>query len=143
VLVCTALTLTACSSTSDAPSSTATLATPSSVEDTPEVTGTVVVTVDCGDEGVADVKVMNRATKLADALVGRNPRTQAAGGRPIFSEHYEGQAGSLEALLIVTTSPTYGSCKTTLTNYQTGELIAQRESTGQVILEVAARPSLR
>jgi hypothetical protein len=99
----------------------------------PTVTGShasVVVLVDCGDDGVANVNVEYGTAPPQTVLVGKNPTTLGAGGLATFSSNYGTAPGYGDANLTVTTSPTRGTCKTTLTNYDTGNVIAERETAG-------------
>jgi hypothetical protein len=65
----------------------------SSEADAPIVTGSngkspeVVVLVDCGEDGVAGVRVKYGLTD-DDVLIGRNPITRSAGGLKTFSSNY-------------------------------------------------------
>jgi hypothetical protein len=90
--------------------------------------------VDCGDDGVANVKVTYG--KVVDKeLIGRNPTTLANGGQETFDKTY-GVSGfdPNQYTLTATTKPTRGTCKTTLTDYELGTIIAERESAGQAVL---------
>jgi hypothetical protein len=112
----------------------------SSEDAVPTVAGSnasVVVLVDCGDDGVASVHVKYGLTDN-QALIGRNAATLRAGGSKTFSSKY-GVSGSDGADLVVTTSPTAGTCKTTLTDYNTGKVIAERETAGKVTLKVVIK----
>ncbi|GAF47202.1 hypothetical protein [Rhodococcus wratislaviensis] len=106
----------------------------------PTVSGSdasVVVQVDCGDDGVASVKVSygGNSSDGGGVLVGRNPTTQAAGGLATFSRQYGTDVGFDDATLSVTTSPTTGTCTTTLTDYNSGEVLSQRETAGRAVVE--------
>jgi hypothetical protein len=95
----------------------------------------VVVLVDCGDDGVANVNVAYGTAPASTVLVGRNPTTLAAGGVETFSSNYGTRPGFDDANLTVTTSPTRGTCKTTLTDYNSGDIIGERETAGKVTLK--------
>ena len=120
-----ALALTACSSQSSAA--------------IPVVTGphgeaNVVVLVDCGEDGVANVHVEYGTGPDRDVLIGRNSTTRSVGGLETFSSNYGTDPSFGDANLTVTTSPTRGTCKTTLTDYNSGDIIAERETAGKVTL---------
>ena len=103
----------------------------------PVVTGpdaSIVVLVDCGDDGVAGVHVKYGTGPDSDVLIGRNPTTRSVGGLDTFSSNYGTEPGFDDATLTVTTSPTRGTCKTTLTDYNSGDVIAERETAGKVTL---------
>lgn len=137
VALSAAISLCSCSSTPG--SGTAKSSTPTSGNATPTVTdpnASVVAQVDCGEDGVANVRVTYGTAPPEEVLVGRNSTTLANGGIKTFSSHYGTAAGYEDATLAVTTSPTTGTCKTTLTDYNSGNLIAQRESAGKVTLTV-------
>lgn len=104
----------------------------------PELRGTdpsLVAQVDCGDDGVANVNVQYGVTNR-DTLVGRNPTTLQAGGSASFSSNYGLGRGDANVLFTIMTSPTRGTCKTTLTDYNSGEVIAEKETAGRVTLKV-------
>ena len=95
----------------------------------------LVAEVDCGVDGVADVHI--EFGKVDDhILVGRNPTTQSIGGQQRFSMNYGVSAGSSNVPFTITTSPTTGTCITTLTNYNTGDIIGQKETAGRARLKV-------
>jgi hypothetical protein len=100
-----------------------------------------VTIVDCGSDGVANVNVRYGTGVDDDFLVGRNSTTIGVGGRAALSNHYGTQQGSGAATLTVTTRPTTGMCDTSLTDYESGNVVAQRKSAGQVILNVIVRGS--
>lgn len=104
---------------------------------TPTVAGSdasVVVQVDCGTDGVAGVNIVY-GTHASDVLVGRSPTTLSVGGMETFSSTYGTGPGFGDALLTVTTEPTSGTCKTTLTNYNSGDVLGERETAGRVVLK--------
>ena len=90
--------------------------------------------VDCGEDGVAGVHVKYGTGPDQDVLIGRNPRTLSVDGLEMFSSNYGTDPGYPDANLVVTTSPTRGTCKTTLTDYNSGDIIAERETAGKVTL---------
>ncbi|MGX9669902.1 hypothetical protein [Mycobacterium sp. HM-7] len=104
----------------------------------PTVSGanaTVAAQVDCGEDGVANVEVV--FGKVDDkVLVGRNPTTRAVGGAKTFDQHYSIGAGYQDLTFTLGTAPTTGTCKASITNYDTGEVIAQKESAGRSVLKV-------
>lgn len=110
----------------------------SAVAAIPTVSGskaTVVAQVDCGEDGVANVEVV--FGKIDNkVLVGRNPTTQAIGGSKTFSQLYGMGDGNLDQTFTLGTAPTTGTCKSSITNYDTGEIIAQKESAGRSVLKV-------
>jgi hypothetical protein len=133
-----AFALTACSSQSSEPA-------------VPVVTGSngsdasVVVLVDCGEDGVAGVHVRYGTGPDEDVLIGRNPTTRSVGGLDTFSSNYGTMPDYPDTNLTVTTSPSRGTCKTTLTDYNSGDVIAERETAGKVTLGaiVSAKESKR
>jgi hypothetical protein len=110
----------------------------SSTEPTPTPTvnypSSLTVTVDCGEDGVAGVTVDYGTAPTQNVLVGRSPVTVAAGGQRIFSSNYGTQPGLADATLQVTTEPTRGICTTTFTDYDSGNVLLERESAGRVML---------
>lgn len=110
--------------------------------DVPTVVGqdaSVAVEVDCGADGVANVNVKFGQID-DDVLIGRNALTRSVGGSNKFSRKYGIASGYDETLLTVTTRPTTGTCKTTLTDYESGNLVGERETAGQAVLKVALKP---
>lgn len=95
----------------------------------------IAVEVDCGTDGVANVVVSYGTGPDETTLVGRNPTTLAAGGVETFSSKYGTAAGFDDAPLTVTTSPTRGTCKTTITDYNSGNVLGERETAGRAILK--------
>src|SRR6476646_5656691 len=88
----------------------------------PVVTGpdaSIVVLVDCGDDGVAGVHVKYGTGPDSDVLIGRNPTTRSVGGLDTFSSNYGTEPGFDDA---------------TLTDYNSGDVIAERETAGKVTL---------
>ena len=119
----------ACSSNSDSASSEPAV---------PTVTGSdasVVVLVDCGEDGVASIDVAYGPGPAKNVLVGRNPTTLAAGGVKTFSSNYDTEPGFDDATLTVTTTPTRGTCMTSLTDYNSGDIIGERLTAGKVMLK--------
>ncbi|OZE77255.1 hypothetical protein CH305_18640 [Rhodococcus sp. 15-649-2-2] len=110
----------------------------SSEPEIPTVTGpdaSIVATVDCGDDGVAGVSASYGTGGVKETLIGRNPTTQLAGGQESFSSTYGTREGMDDATLSVTTSPTRGTCTTTLTDYDSGEVLVQKETSGKATVE--------
>jgi hypothetical protein len=91
----------------------------------------ITVNVDCGDEGVANVTVSYGTGPTQTVLVGRNPTSQAVGSVRTFSQNYGTAPGFEDSHLTVTTAPTKGTCKTTLTDYESGNVLADRETAGK------------
>lgn len=118
-------------------------ATPTSATTTPTVTdpNSISVTVDCGDDGVANVTVRFGTGKPETKLIGRNPTTLAVGGESSFSGLYGTSPGVGDGALSVSTTPTRGTCTTTLTEYDGGGILAQRSSSGKVTLNALVRES--
>lgn len=109
---------------------------------TPSVTypNSVAATVDCGDDGVANVSV--KFGLVADnVLIGRNPTTLGAGGQSSFSMKYGTSQGLGDATLVVSTAPTRGTCTTTLTDYDGGKVLAEQKSAGKVTLTAIVQES--
>lgn len=131
---------TVASSTSAVTSVAPTIASPTA---TPIVTdpNSVVATVDCGDDGVANVTAQFGTGKPDKVLVGRNATTLGAGGQGSFSRMYGTSKGLGDGTLVVTTAPTSGTCTTTLTEYDGGTVIAERSSAGKVTLTAIVRES--
>jgi hypothetical protein len=96
---------------------------------------TLVAQADCGEDGVANVHIVY-GTVDQKVLVGRNPTTQAAGGSKSFSSNYGMGRGDENVLFTITTEPTTGTCKTTLTDYDSGDVIAEKETSGRATLQV-------
>lgn len=120
------------------PSGAGTTATTKSAPDVPELAGsdpTLAATVDCGDEGVANVEI-SYGEIGEQVLVGRNPTTQAVGGQKAFSAHYGLGRGDENVMFVITTSPTRGSCRTTVTDYDSGDVIVDKETAGRATLRV-------
>lgn len=90
--------------------------------------------VDCGDDGVTDVHVTYGKVDT-HVLIGKNPLTQAVGGSATFDNNYGIGANDSNVSFTITTSPTRGTCKTTLTNYNTGDVIAEKTSAGKAELK--------
>lgn len=131
-LALTGLALAGCSSSDDEASTIPTVTTVNGED------ASVVAQVDCGDDGVANVTATYGSTKK-ETLVGRNSTTQSAGGVDTFSNQYGTMPGNGDATLTVLTQPTRGTCMTTLTDYNTGDVIAERETAGKVELSVVVR----
>lgn len=105
---------------------------------TPTVTGpdaSIVATVDCGDDGVANVRSAYGTGEPREQLIGRNSTTSGAGGSKTYSSSFGTQSGMGEATLSITTSPTKGTCTTTLTDYNGGDVLVQKETSGEVTVE--------
>jgi hypothetical protein len=129
-----------CSSNSNPPEPTTSTAARDSVPTQPAiptVTGSspsVVVQVDCGQDGVANVHV-DFGLASQDVLVGRNPTTHLVHGVDTFSSSF-GLGNDHDGILTVTTRPTTGTCTTTLTDYDSGNVIGQRSTAGMAELKV-------
>ncbi len=95
---------------------------------------TLSAVVDCGPDGAAQVRVAyGRFTKTK--LVSRALAAHRPDAIFVFSENYGREdPAAPPSDFIITTTPTSGVCKTTLTNYMTGDVIAQRETAGFVML---------
>jgi hypothetical protein len=106
---------------------------------TPVIAGdkpTVVVQADCGQDGVANVRI-NFGQVDDKFLIGRNAVTKnIGGGSDNLDRRYSLAAGYDTVPLTVTTDPTTGTCKTTLTNDDTGDVVAQKETAGKAELTV-------
>jgi hypothetical protein len=90
--------------------------------------------VDCGQDGAAQVRVaygkFTKTTLVSRALAGHRPDASA-----VFSENFGGINPATKPFdFIITTMPTSGVCKTTLTNYVSGNVIGQRETAGAATL---------
>ena len=114
----------------------------SSADGTPVIAGdkpTVVVQADCGQDGVANVRVT--FGEVDDRfLIGRNDVTKTVGGgSDNFDRRYSLAAGYDTVPLTVTTDPTRGTCTTTLTDERTGDVVAQRETAGMAALTVTLK----
>lgn len=98
------------------------------------------VVVDCGQDGAARVRVAYG--KFVDnALVSRALAAQRSDAVHVFSKNYGGmKPGAEPANFIVTTTPTSGVCKTTLTDYAAGSVIEERETAGAVVLRATLKP---
>jgi hypothetical protein len=101
------------------------------------------VLVDCGEDGVAGVRVKYGLTD-DDVLIGRNPITRSSGGLKTFSSKYGTEdSDHSDRDLTVTTSLTEGTCKTTLTDYNNGKIISERETAGKVTLKAVIRGGVK
>ncbi|MDT5138274.1 MAG: hypothetical protein QOD58_2536 [Mycobacterium sp.] len=113
-----------------ATTSTPAVATTPAVTTTPTVTGTtasIVVKVDCGPDGAAHVTVAYGTAPPEEVVVG-------SGGAPTFRGRYGTMPGFADSNLTVTTRPTRGTCKTTLTDHGSGDIIASSESSTDATL---------
>lgn len=110
---------------------------------TPRVTdpNSVAATVDCGDDGVANVSTQFGTAPSKSVLIGRNPTTLGAGGQSSFSGLYGTSPGLGDATLVVSTAPTRGTCTTTLTEYDGGKVLAEQKSAGKVTLTAIVQES--
>ncbi|WP_131828901.1 hypothetical protein [Mycolicibacterium conceptionense] len=130
--------LTGCGSGGGTVASSSDSSTTKSAPDVPELRGadpTLSATVDCGEDGVANVRVAYGEIDNK-YLVGRNPTTQMAGGQSTFSSHYSLGRGDENVMFNIVTSPTRGTCKTTLTDYDSGDVIVEKETSGKATLKV-------
>ncbi|WP_182357799.1 hypothetical protein [Tomitella gaofuii] len=111
-------------------------AAPTSISGPIVVGSNVVVQADCGEDGVAGVHI-NFGKVDDEYLVGRNSVTQSVGGTKTFSRNYGLSSSDTERVpLTVTTRPTRGTCTTTITDYDTGEVAGQKETAGRAQLSV-------
>ncbi|MFZ2243068.1 MAG: hypothetical protein WAV90_26525 [Gordonia amarae] len=104
---------------------------------TPTISGqdaSVIAQVDCGEDGVANVHIQWGVVDK-HVLVGRNPTTKLAGGIDRLQSNYAISPGYSNALFTITTRPTTGTCTTSITDYEAGEVVAEKASAGQVILK--------
>lgn len=90
--------------------------------------------VDCGQDGAAQVRVaygkFTKTQLVSRALAGHRPDAV-----PVYSENFGGVNPAPKPFdFIITTMPTSGACKTTLTNYVSGDVISQRETAGAATL---------
>lgn len=124
--------------TSIAVSVTAALTACSSSEDssTPKATGPdagVILLVDCGEDGVGVVKVSYGVVD-DEFMVGRNPTTLSIGGYKTLSRNYGASDDGEGATLTVSTQPTRGTCSTSLTDDNSGDILAEKETAGKAEL---------
>lgn len=131
----TSTTTTTTTTTKSKPSSSASPSTTSSTQaTTPTVTGataSIVVKVDCGADGAALVSISYGTAPAEQHEVG-------ARGVPSFRGRYGIVPGYADSPLKVTTQPSRGTCKTTLTAYRTtqssGDVIGEIQSSDQTTL---------
>lgn len=100
------------------------------------VDASVAVTVDCAEDGVANVNSQYGTGDASDVLIGRGDTTQDAGGSPTYSRQFGTMAGMGAATLAITTSPTRGTCETKITDYNGGAVLAESKTAGEVTLTV-------
>lgn len=102
----------------------------------PQATGPdpgLVLQVDCGDTGIGVVKI-SYGTSDTELLVGQTaaPSEQTVDTLSrrygLLDEDTEG------ATLVVSTKPTRGTCKTSLTDYNSGDVLGEKETAGKVEL---------
>jgi predicted transcriptional regulator len=124
VLLISAVLLTGCSQGKDA---------------VPTIAGSdpvAVVQADCGQDGVANVH-LDYGKWNDDFLIGRNAVTKTiAGGEDNFEKRLSLSGDVDELPLTVTTDPTTGTCKTTITNDETGDVVMERQTAGKAVLSV-------
>lgn len=89
--------------------------------------------VDCGEEGVANVRVEYGVTDDT-VLVGRPALTQSAGGQENFDVKYGNTPEGFDEVLTLTTEPTTGTCTTTLTDYESGNVMAEKSTSGKAVV---------
>lgn len=89
--------------------------------------------VDCGEDGVANVRVEYGVTDET-VLVGRPSLTQSAGGRDSFDNKYANTPDGVDEVLTVTTEPTTGTCTTRLTDYESGGVLAEKSTSGKAVV---------
>jgi len=113
-------------------------------DSTPTVAGkdpSVTVQAECDDDGVANVNIKFGELN-SDYLIGKNAVTQSIGGGSKNVDSKFGLApGYDEVPLTVTTRPTRGTCKTTLTDYESGKVVAESSTAGQSVLTVNLKRS--
>lgn len=102
----------------------------------PGANATLVAQADCGADGVANVQIVYG--QVSDHfLIGRNALTQTlGGGMATFDRRYGVSPGDENLLFTITTSPTTGTCTSTLTDADGGDVIAEKKSAGKVELKV-------
>ena len=100
---------------------------------------TLVAQADCGTDGVANVRV--KYDQIDDTfLIGRNELTKSlGGGTDTFDRRYGIDDNSKNLRFTITTDPTRGTCKTTLTDGEKGDVLAEKSSAGKVELSVIVR----
>lgn len=113
-------------------------------DSTPTVSGTnptVTVQAECDEDGVANVAI--KFGEVDDKfLIGKNAITQTfAGGRKKVDRSYQLASGYEEVPLTVTTSPTTGTCRTVITDYESGNVVAERDTAGKAELTVTLKNS--
>ncbi|TWS27261.1 hypothetical protein FK530_19125 [Tsukamurella conjunctivitidis] len=105
----------------------------------PKLTGadaSLVAQADCGTDGVAGVHIKYGLID-EDHLIGRNAITLTIGkGSEKFDNRYGIGSDSKNVLFTITTSPTTGTCTTTLTDGNKGDVIAEKKSAGKIELQV-------
>lgn len=104
----------------------------------PTATGdnpSLVLQVDCGIYGVAFVKTQYGTGEEQRTLLGRNKKTQSVGGLEYFENKYGSAPGDPEATLTVKVLPTRGTCTTTLTDFESGNVLIEENTAGHVTLE--------
>lgn len=95
----------------------------------------LVAQADCGEDGVANVHVVYGQVD-ENQLIGRSPITLSLGGGiESFDKRY-GTDGKGDYSFTITTSPTKGTCTTTLTDDDTGDVLATKTTAGTARLEV-------
>lgn len=94
----------------------------------------LIAQADCGDDGVANVHVSYGMID-DDYLIGRNATTLTIGeGSENFDRRYGISDGYSNLPFTITTSPTTGTCTTTLTDDKTGDVLAEKTSAGKITL---------
>lgn len=99
----------------------------------PELHGpdaSLIAQVDCGEAGVANVNVTYGELN-EDELIGRT----SIGGSETFDSRYGIADGYSNVLFTITTRPTTGTCTTTLTDDETGDVVATKTSAGTARLQ--------
>ena len=97
------------------------------------VDATLIAQVDCGDDGVANVHVRYGQVDETQ-LVGRKPITRGVGGIETFDRRYGINPGDHDLLFTISTDPTAGKCTTTLTDDETGDVLAEKTTAGSAKL---------
>jgi hypothetical protein len=99
----------------------------------PKATGpnaSIALEVDCGTDGVGVVDITYGVTSK-QVMVARNVTSRSVGAIEKFSNKYGASDDGVDATLTVSTRPTTGTCKTSLTDYNSGDILAEKETAGK------------
>lgn len=97
---------------------------------------TLIAQVDCGEDGVANVHILYGQIDKS-YLIGRNAITLGVGeGTETFDQRYGIDEQSRNLPFSITTSPTTGTCTTTLTDDESGKVLATKSTAGKAKLQV-------